>query len=189
MYSLDNAFNELINKIRDPDALNPAKSDPIFYFAYPPELMLDLKKRLPRWISKIRKAGFKTVRISLADLLWRVVDDSGRWDEWLDLEEFADKDQINNSVRDALRQSDALIARITKLVQAENKDTVVLLTEAELLHPFFRTRLIESYLHDKVEAFTIIFYPGFQSGQFGLKFLGFYPVDPNYRSTIAGGNK
>ncbi len=33
MYSLDKAFNELIDKMRDPDALNPAKSDPIFYFA------------------------------------------------------------------------------------------------------------------------------------------------------------
>ena len=29
MYSLDNAFNELLAKIRDPDALNPAKSDPV----------------------------------------------------------------------------------------------------------------------------------------------------------------
>ncbi|MCZ2078749.1 MAG: hypothetical protein HUU41_11830 [Bryobacteraceae bacterium] len=58
MYSLDNVFNELIDKIRDPDALNPAKSDPVFYLAYRPELMLQVKRHLPRWISKIREAGF-----------------------------------------------------------------------------------------------------------------------------------
>ena len=53
MYSLDNAFNELLDKIRDPDALNPAKSAPVFYFRYPPEMMLTVKKHLPRLISRI----------------------------------------------------------------------------------------------------------------------------------------
>ena len=76
MYSLDKTFNELLEKIRDPDTLNPAKSDPIFYFAYPPELMLDLKKRLPRWSAKIREAGFEVRRISMADLIWSTVDES-----------------------------------------------------------------------------------------------------------------
>lgn len=81
MYSLDNAFTELIDKIRDPDALNPAKSDPVFYLAYPPELMLQVKRHLPRWISKIREAGFEVRRVSLADILWDCVDKSKRW-EW-----------------------------------------------------------------------------------------------------------
>jgi hypothetical protein len=34
---------------------------------------------------------------------------------------------------------------------------------------------------------TVIFYPGARSGQYGLHFLGFYPVDGNYRSTLLGG--
>lgn len=189
MYSLDNVFNELLEKIRDPDALNPAKSDPVFYFAYPPELILDLKKRLPRWMSKIREAGFEVRRVSLADILWDTVDDSGRWNDWIALEAEADPDQINEAVRDVLRQGDAFTDRVTMIVQSASRDTVILLTEAELLHPYFRTRLIEHYMHDKVAALTIIFYPGEQSGQFGLRFLGFYPVDPNYRSTIIGGNR
>ena len=92
MYSLDDAFNELLDKIRDPDALNPAKSDPVFYFAYPPELMLDLKKHLPRWASKIKEAGFEVRRVSLADILWDTVDKSGRWDIWLELEADAEAD-------------------------------------------------------------------------------------------------
>jgi hypothetical protein len=32
-----------------------------------------------------------------------------------------------------------------------------------------------------------VFYPGTRSGQYGLHFLGFYPVDGNYRSTLLGG--
>jgi len=189
MYSLDSALNELIKKIRDPDSLNPAKSDPVFYFVYPPELMLDLKKRLPRWTSKINEAGFKVRRLSMADLLWNIIDESGRWDIWLELEQNADTGEINDAVRDALRQGNALVNRVTELIMSTPEDTMVLLTESELFHPYFRTRAIEGFLHDKVKAPTIIFYPGEQSGQFGLKFLGFYPVDPNYRSPIIGGNQ
>lgn len=187
MYSLDNAFNELIDKIRDPDALNPAKSDPVFYFAYPPELMLDLKKHLPRVASRIREAGFEVRRVSLADILWNTVDESGRWDIWLESEPEAEADQINESVRDVLRQGNALVDRVTKVIESTPEGTVVLLTEAELLHPFFRTRTIESWLHDKVRTPTVIFYPGRRSGQYGLHFLDFYPVDGNYRSTLLGG--
>jgi len=188
MYSLDNAFNELIDKIRDPDALNPAKSDPVFYFAYPPELMLDIKKHLSRWTSRIREAGFEVRRVSLADILWDTVDKSGRWNNWLELEAEAEADQINEAVRDVLRQANTLVDRVAEVVESTPDGTVVLLTEAELLHPYFRTRTIESRLHDKVRTPTVIFYPGRRSGQYGLHFLDFYPVDGNYRSTLLGGN-
>lgn len=187
MYSLDKAFNELLDKIRDPDVLNPAKSDPVFYFAYPPELMLDLKKHLQRWTSKLREAGFETRRISLADILWDIVAKSGRWDVWLELEADADVDQINEAVRDVLRHNDSLIDQVVEVIKATCEGTVVLITEAELLHPYFRTRTIESRLHDKVKTPTVIFYPGRRSGQYGLHFLNFYPVDGNYRSTLLGG--
>jgi hypothetical protein len=150
MYSLDNAFNELIDKIRDPDALNPAKSDPVFYFAYPPDLMLDLKKHLPRWTSRMQEAGFEVRRVSLADILWDMVDKSGRWDIWIELEAEADADQINEAVRDVLRQGNAFADRVAEIVESTPEGTVVLLTEAELLHPYFRTRTIESRLHDGV---------------------------------------
>ena len=36
MDSLDRAFNELLATLGDRDALNPAKSGPIFYFPSPP---------------------------------------------------------------------------------------------------------------------------------------------------------
>lgn len=187
MYSLDNVFSELLAKIRDPDVLNPAKSDPIFYFAYPSELMLNLKKSLPRWMSKIREAGFEVRRVSLSDILWGTVDESGRWAAWLERETEADADQINEAVRDALRQGNAFINRVSEAIGSAPEGTVVLLTEAELLHPYFRTRTIESHLHDKIKTPTVIFYPGRRSGQYGLHFLDFYPVDGNYRSTLVGG--
>ena len=149
--------------------------------------MLDLKKHLPRWTSKIKETGFEVRRVSLADILWDTVDKSGRWDIWLELEADAEADQINEAVRDVLRQGNTLVDRVAEVIESTPEGTVVLLTEAELLHPYFRTRTIESRLHDKVKTPTEIFYPGRRSGQYGLHFLDFYPVDGNYRSTLLGG--
>lgn len=187
MYSLDDAFNELLDRLRDPDALNPAKSAPVFYFCYPPDHMLTIKKSLPRWMSRIREAGFEIRRISLADVIWDIVDKSSRWNVWLDLEADADPDQINEAVRDVLRQGNSLINQIAEVVTSEPEHTIVFLTETELLHPYLRSRVIEEYLHNRATVCTIILYPGERSGQFGLKFLGFYKEDSGYRSTIIGG--
>ncbi|QVL35509.1 BREX protein BrxB domain-containing protein [Aminirod propionatiphilus] len=187
MYSLDNAFNELLDKIRDPGALDPAKSDPVFYFVYPPELMLDLKKRLPRWVSRIREAGFEVRRVSIADVMWKLVDHSGRWDEWLKLEGDADIEMLKDALSDVLRQNNALLNSIAGAVESASGKVVVLITEIELLHPFTRTKIIGDYLHDKAQVPTVFLYPGTLSGQSSLKFLGFHSVDPGYRAAILGG--
>lgn len=187
MYSLDNAFNELIDKIRDPDALSPAKSDPVFYFVYPPEMMLDLKKRLPRWTSRIRDAGFEVQRVSMADIIWKLADNSGRWEEWLALESDADYKTLQGSVSDVLRQNNSLLNSVADVVESASGKIVVLVTEIELLHPFTRTRIIGDYLHDRAQVPTVFLYPGTLSGQSSLRFLGFHPVDPGYRSSILGG--
>lgn len=187
MSSLDATFKELLDRVREPDALNPAKSDPIYYFVYPPEMMLEIKKHLRPWITKLREAQFQVERISLPEILWQLIDKSGRWDGWVEIEKDAELDQVNEAIRDVLRSADVFTEAVATRIAAVPEGTIVLLTEAELLHPYFRTRTIESRLHDRVKTPTIIFYPGRRSGQYGLHFLDFYPVDGNYRSTLLGG--
>lgn len=194
MYSLDDSFDELLQRIRDPESLNPAMSDPIFYFAYPTNLMLDLKQRLPRWFAKIREAGFEAKRISVSEIMWQLIDESGRWIDWIELEHGLDLNRLedvkvlNDAIRDVLLQGYSFVDVLSKKICCP-ENTLILLTEAELLHPYFRTRIIESRLHDQVKTPMVIFYPGRRSGQYGLHFLDFYPVDGNYRSTIIGGLK
>ncbi|HDN67720.1 MAG TPA: DUF1788 domain-containing protein [Firmicutes bacterium] len=186
MSSLDKVFDELLERILEPDVLNPARSDPVFYFVYPPEQMLEVKRSLPRWMARIRQEGLGIVRLSLARVLWELIYKSGRWEAWLELEKEAEIDQINEAVRDVLRQENSLVKRVTSVIESTPEKTVVFITEAELLHPYFRTRIIESHLHDKVPVPTVIFYPGRRSGQYGLRFLNFYSEDGNYRSTLMG---
>lgn len=184
---LDEIFEELLAKLREPNALNPVGSDPIFYFVYPPSRMLDLKQRLSRWTAKVREAGFEVERVSLSDLLWKIVDESGRWDLWLEYEPEHDVEQMNDAIRDVLQSDNRLIEEVSRRVTTAQGNKIIFVTEAEMLHPFFRTRVIENWLHDRVKVPVVIFYPGRRSGQYGLHFLDFYPEDPNYRSTIVGG--
>jgi hypothetical protein len=187
MSSLDELFEELLVRVREPDALNPAKSDPILYFVYPPAFMLDLKQRLSRWAARLRQEGFEVVRISLSEMIWQIIDESGRWDAWLELEADAEIEELNAAVSDVLRSQNHLVDEVARRITPLRGNKLIFLTEAETLHPWFRTRLIESQIHGRVTVPMVIFYPGRRSGQSGLHFLGIHDVDDNYRSTIVGG--
>jgi len=187
MPSLDETFRQLVDLIKQPEALNPAKSDPFFYFVHDPVETLLIKQKLDVWSASLKNEGWIVERISLAELLWQIVDQSGRWEEWLEIEGEAEPKEINDSLRDVLRAGNSLVEAVARHVQTPKQRTIVFVTETAALHPYFRSRALESGLHDRVKVPTVIFYPGARSGQYGLHFLGFYPVDGNYRSTLLGG--
>ena len=58
MSSLDSTFEELRARLRSPDALNPAKSDPLFYFVHAPEETLEVKRNCRSGLRcSVRMAG------------------------------------------------------------------------------------------------------------------------------------
>jgi len=184
---LERDFQDLRALLHQEDRLNPAHSDPIYYFVYWPNRMLLVKRRLAAWMAALRQDGLKPMRVSLADIKDELIQASGRWDDWLTYEPDAEPDELNRDIRDVLTQNNAFVNRVAEQIKPGDEHTVVLLTEAELLHPYFRTRAIESALTGRVPHPTVIFYPGRRVGQYGLHFLGFYPEDGNYRSTLIGG--
>lgn len=187
MSSLDEAFGQLAERLRGPGSLSASRSDPFYYFVYSPQDALVVKRLLPVWSARLRNDGVEVQRISFSDLLWRLIDASGRWDDWLEVENDYDREQVNEAIRDVLRSGDALIKKVAAAVGQERAHSVVFLTETEILHPYFRVRALESALHDNVRVPTVVFYPGRRAGQFGLRFLDFYPEDGNYRATLVGG--
>lgn len=187
MPSLDEEFDALVARLNAPGSVMGASGDPFYYFAYPPEETMEVKRRLPVWIGRLRNEGFTVERVSFADLLWELIDASGRWELWLEAEAEAEPDQVNQAIADVLNQGDALVERVGAVVGQAGPRRVVLLTETEVLHPYFRARAIEHRLHDRVKAPTVVFYPGRRFGQYGLGFLGLYQEDSNYRATIIGG--
>jgi hypothetical protein len=187
MPSLDESFQKLLEHLTQPHALNPAQSDPIYYFVHDPSETFTVKQKLDVWSARLKDRGWEVITISLSQVLWDLIKQSGRWDEWLQLESDAEVTAINESVRDVLRSGNAFVEAIAKRISEVHPKTVVFLTDAHALHPYFRIRTLESGLHDRIKSPTVICYPGRRSGQYGLHFLDFYPVDGNYRSTIIGG--
>jgi len=188
MPSLDDTFRALRRHLSEPEGLNPAKSDPFFYFVHEPAETLEVKRRITPWSAQLRHDGWTVEVESLSALLWKTVDDSGRWEEWLELEADAEPAELNKSIANVLASDRAFVDAVDRLVSTERPSkTVILLTDAVALHPYFRCRALESALHDRVKVPTVLFYPGRRSGQYGLHFLGFYPFDGNYRASLIGG--
>jgi len=188
MSLLDSTFDTLRKQLESPESLNPAKSDPVFYFVHALDETLSVKQKIPLWIAKFRQDNWEVCVVSLANLVWNIIDKSNRWQDWLLAEPDCDPGEINDAIRDVLRGNAGLIGAVADLVATPVPNRILFLTDAGLVHPYFRIRTLESGLHDRVKIPTVIFYPGRRSGLFGLHFLGFYPVDGNYRSTLIGGN-
>lgn len=188
MPSLDSTFADLRRLLKERDRLSPTHSDPFFYFVHPPEDALEVKRKLPHWRATLEQDGWKPEVLSLSALMWQAVDASGRWEDWLEVEPEVEGHEVLEAVKDALRQDDRLVEAVRAEVTREAPGRLLLLTDAALLHPFYRTQTFESVLHDQVKVPTVLFYPGRRAGSKALRFLGFYEIDGNYRSTILGGD-
>ena len=187
MLSLDKTFEELREQLSHPELLNPARSDPFFYFVHAPAETVLLKQKTSVWSSALSHQGWKVERLSLAREIWKLVVASGRWEEWLALEPNCEVQELNEAISDVLSSDNALIESIAKHVCEEREKVIVLITDTAALHPYFRVRALESGLHNRVKVPTVVFYPGRRSGQYGLHFLDFYDFDGNYRATLLGG--
>ena len=186
---LDANFDDLVRRIKSPSTTNPQQGSQQFYFVYPPRLVLTVRKRIPVWKARLsERENIKVTVISLSDVVWQVIDASGRWNEWLELEEDFDIEDMNRSVTSALEQNDAFINSVVQRIkETAGPHDVVFLTDVELLHPYGRTRPLEHALLRQVQQPVVFLYPGKRIGQYGLQFLEFYPEDSGYRSTIIGG--
>lgn len=192
MSSLETSFLELRSHLGSVDRMNPTHADPFFHFVHRPDQTRELTRALPRWRAQLQDDGWRVYIQSVAEVMWQVIHASGRWEAWLEVEPDSSTDEVMGAVRDALRTKEesaqpGLAPALLDIISRQEPNRLLLLTDAALLHPFFRVRTIESLVHDHVGAPTVLFYPGTRVGQFGLRFLGFYPEDANYRSSIIGG--
>jgi hypothetical protein len=193
--ALEAAFVELRERIGSGNRLVPTHADPFYNLVHDPRETFELHRRLPRWGATLKRDGWDVQLQSLRELCWKVVDASGRWQDWLDAEDATDYGEANRSMRTVLRDDPAavdgarlgLARTLAPLLADTAPKRLLLLTDAAMLHPWFRVRTFETWFHDKIHCTAVLFYPGRRTGQFGLHFLDRYAEDGNYRSTIVGG--
>lgn len=191
MSSLKADFDELRERIRHGRELGHAGFEPIYYLIFDPADIIEVKRLTPAWIAKLRNEGWDVSAFSIAEAIENILSNDPRRPLWLMAQNKAphDWEKTNQALANALISNGALQKRLEEAISAMegNKNGLVLVTDLEALHPYMRIGAIESSLQSNFHVPTIFLYPGKRTGKTGLKFLGFYPEDGNYRSVHVGG--
>ncbi len=190
MSSLKDNFNELIERVRRGRDLDHASFEPIYYLVFSPAEVLEVKRSLPAWTSRLRNEGWDVHCFSIAEHISEILSNVTQRNIWLMADRKAplNWDKANHAIANAL-ETGALKDRLLQCIQeiAPKPNAIVLVTDLEALHPYMRIGTIEADLIGKFEVPTVFLYPGERVGNTQLRFMGFYPGDGNYRSVHVGG--
>ncbi len=197
--SLKDKFDELCLRLTQGRRLESTSAEPIYYLVFPVKEILDVKRQTPAWVAKLNNKGYHVVSFSMAKAVNSILRGHKLRKQWLIGEKtildqveknsavipFAD---INMTLKKALIEGTTLLDLIKAKIEEASSypDGLLLLTDLEALHPYLRINSIESQLQGMVKCPVVVLYPGKRDGKTSLKFLEFYPADPNYRSEHIG---
>lgn len=192
MQKLDETFVELKKALGDRRKISNRGDDPVYYFVFPPENMLDVKRRVKLWKIKLEtKDNWNVFVLSLAEKIEDFIQNHKRKNVWLEYEKEHpfDYEAVKNTLSAELTKDNRVTQWILEKIQEASQEPkgIVFLTDLEAIHPFFRIGTIEQSLQGKCTVPLVIFYPGTRTGKTSLRFLGVYPSDGNYRSVHIGG--
>jgi bacteriophage exclusion system BrxB-like protein len=201
--SLRDKFEELRLRLGTGRRLESAGSDPIFYLVFPVSEILDVKRQTKAWRAKLEHDGWDVVTLSLGETVNEIFRNHRLRQVWLASEQQLleqaerqhaplDYRDINKTLAKALSDNSQLAPELrtaidAKLQEVDSKPSgLSLITDLEALHPYLRINTIESYMQGRIHRPVIVLYPGKREGKTSLRFLEFYPADPNYRSDHIG---
>jgi len=191
MPSLETSFSTLRSRLKEGAGLRETGDDPVYYLIFAPEKMLEVKRSIRKWRSRLNQDGWSVHTFSIADAIHEALQDHSLRDIWLREDQKApfDFEKINATLAEALNAENTLDERILEQQEAlkNEENALLLITDLEALHPYTRIGGVESRLQGQFEVPTIILYPGTRNGEYTLSFLGVYPEDGNYRSVHIGG--
>lgn len=191
MSSLYESFNELLNRIKSGRGLGHAGFEPIYYLIFDPKEIIEAKRYQDTLVGQLSQVGYSVHTFSIGE----VIDHIFRTHRFYPFSVQEDqKDpfnwkRTNMGLSDMLTRNNVLLNRFRETLETlEGKsDAILLVTDLEALHPYFRIGSLENQLMGQFHVPTIFLYPGNRTGSTRLSFLGVYPEDGNYRSVHIGG--
>ena len=203
MQSLKDNFETLRQKLGHARQIDSAGTEPIYYLVFPVANILEVKRQSKTWLARLANDGWHVVSLSMADTIAALFQNNKLRKIWLASEKQLvaqaeknakplDPREINKTLAKALSENSKLAPELAARLDAAMAEAeaqpngLLLLTDLEALHPYLRINTIESYLMGHVRRPVIVLYPGLRDGRTSLRFLEFYPPDPNYRSDHIG---
>lgn len=203
MLSLKDKFEEVRLRLGHARQLDSAGTEPIYYLVFPIAELLDVKRQTKAWTARLENDGWSVVTLSIAEVVETFLQQHKLRKLWLMSEKqiMAESDQkrtsldcreINKTLEKALSHDSKLVPDLLALIDAKRLEAeavpngLLLITDLEALHPYLRINTIEEHLRTNTCRPVVVLYPGTREGKTSLKFLEFYPADPNYRSEHIG---
>ena len=199
MLSLKDKFSELCLRLEQGRRLESTGSDPIYYLVFPVNEILTVKRWTLTWKAKLENQGWNVITFSMAEAVNATLRSHKLRKQWLQGEKMLldqaegtgnpiEFGEINKTLAKALTEGSDLVDLLkAKIEEASSRQSgLLILTDLEALHPYLRINSIEVQLQGIIRCPVVVLYPGKREGKTSLRFLEFYPADPNYRSEHIG---
>jgi hypothetical protein len=181
---LQQIAHEVISYLRD-----PSQSTPYAVYVYEPEAELAVREEMQDLRAYLNANRVDVAAISLADLLWKAVDDLNFYETIVEAEKSMPNDpdvldDVHKSLREILNTSPTLAERVLAEVQAKPDNCAVLLYRAGALYPVFRTSALLDDLRERLRKPVVLLYPGHVVDPYGLSFMSKSEPAHGYRAKI-----
>jgi len=177
--------------------VNSRKGDHVYNFHYHPQDWSRFRQELPRIVKRLEERGHSPQVSSFADICLGILQESSMFAAMQGVEAMGSfpHSQRNDDLYGILAGAQygsplpldgPIVSAILNAIDTANSQPngILILVDAEAIHPLFRVSAFEQILQGKFLVPTVICYPG-ERGDIGdnPSFLGIYKADGNYRST------
>jgi hypothetical protein len=191
MLSLKERLELLENDLKaKPSRVSVYHDMPFAILWYEPHEEWIMRRELDLLATRLAGAGKEVILISMADLLWKAIEESEGLDTIIELEKTMGFWKAQEQVTTYLSDSDwkPLSNLLTeRLKDLDPKRNIAFLSRAASMAPaiYPMSRLLDE-MHGRTRVTTILFYPGTIEGTTGLRFMDLEDkeVQGNYRVKI-----
>lgn len=167
----------------------PTSSPPYALYVYEPGDELAVRREMRDLLANLNARGVDVAAVSLADLFWEAIDQSGFYENIVNSEKSNPGDewtleQVHVSIREILTEKPSLADRVIAGVDDKPEKCAVLLYRAGALYPVFRTSALLDDLRERLRRPVVLLYPGTVVDPHGLKFMGKCEPTHSYRAKI-----
>ena len=166
---------------------------PFILYQYLPTREWEVRRdlgELRRWLEAAPRR-ISCAAVSLADLFWIALEESGYHEELIDQEREATEASDSSALREVhaavgeiLREPPTLPDRVIAEVADCEERTAVFLYRAGALYPAYRTSTLLDDLRGRLPRPVTLLYPGRLSGEYGLRFMNRNEPAYGYRALI-----
>lgn len=193
MLSLKERIDLLENDLKaDPPRISVYHDLPFAILRYDPQEEWILRREVRFLSTRLKSAGKEVVTISLAQLLWEIIESAEGLDAIVELERRQGFEKAQAQITTYLSDENWFLLPkhlAEKMNAFDPKKTIVFLTRAASLSPaiYHLSKLLDE-MQGQTKVPAILFYPGSLEGATGLRFMGMKDRDSlgNYRVKIYG---